>query len=772
MLRKDFEVVLQNPPFGDHPANSAKYIASSYGTHSNNILCCFLARSRSLAPNGYIGSVVDRTVLIKNSYEEMRRSELLETRALAGIVDLGWGVLDANVEVSALVTQGGQGADSIHGWSAIGSTDKNGQLLSQLSSPESMTHDEVCRMPFASVNLHSPRFFRNSVTRCGTVGDNWCEFVNGHTIKSDVFKRLVWEVPESTWAQGGAKRMWNGSGYSPFRTPFVEAVLINYAGGLADHRSTIFRSPDKHGLAGICFGKRGDYLDVQLMHRGFVLTNEGFGGGCSHRDTALATLAVLNSRVSQYMINQYCGQHKGTGYVNRLPIPDTEAETTAKLAASARRCWACARELQVHSEIDHGYRGPLPLEESGYPLSLQDTVATFNKLEEALAHAVEENDQLVALCFGLQDEDIALVREATSNRPVTCVSWVPGQQNNSDSLRIIAHRVFSFILGVIFGRWSSLSTLAMSPEPELDNWPDGPATPLECKETGSDELESAKLLQQIRTVGVLAVDVSRHAATDTLFEEAATLALGERGRELCSELLQALAAERCSDLLLPSAGTFDEHLALYSKGNRKAPVYLPISGASSSPTLWLYYHSLTDQTLYTCVNDFLDPKLKQVSDETSLLRGKSNRSSAEEKELERLSDLELELKDFRDELLRIAKFWKPNLNDGVQITAAPLWKLFQHKPWQKRLKETWEKLEAGEYDWAHLALSIWPDRVVRASHKDRSYAIAHDLDDQLWHEVEIEKKTKGGKVKRVKEWRPRNRSESQLDAIVTEVKAR
>jgi hypothetical protein len=37
------------------------------------------------------------------------------------------------------------------------------------------------------------------------------------------------------------------------------------------------------------------------------------------------------------------------------------------------------------------------------------------------------------------------------------------------------------------------------------------------------------------------------------------------------------------------------------------------------------------------------------------------------------------LKDFRDELLRIASFWKPNLNDGVQITAAPLWKLFQHK---------------------------------------------------------------------------------------------
>jgi hypothetical protein len=64
------------------------------------------------------------------------------------------------------------------------------------------------------------------------------------------------------------------------------------------------------------------------------------------------------------------------------------------------------------------------------------------------------------------------------------------------------------------------------------------------------------------------------------------------------------------------------------------------------------------------------------------VRTKTGRSKQEEKDLERLLDFEQELKNFRDELLRVAKFWKPNLNDGIQITAAPLWKLFQHKPWQ------------------------------------------------------------------------------------------
>ena len=94
--------------------------------------------------------------------------------------------------------------------------------------------------------------------------------------------------------------------------------------------------------------------------------------------------------------------------------------------------------------------------------------------------------------------------------------------------------------------------------------------------------------------------------------------------------------------------------------------------------------------------------------------------------------------------MRVAKLpYKPNLNDGVLITASPLWKLFRLKKWQNDLKACWEKLEAGDYDWAHLAYSIWPDRVREKCKTDRSIAIAHDLE----HLCEIEsKKTKKKKV--------------------------
>jgi len=120
-------------------------------------------------------------------------------------------------------------------------------------------------------------------------------------------------------------------------------------------------------------------------------------------------------------------------------------------------------------------------------------------------------------------------------------------------------------------------------------------------------------------------------------------------------------------------------------------------------------------------------------------------SRGDVKKLEKHQDFEIELQDVRNELLRFARLpWKPNLNDGVQITAAPLWKLFQLPKWKKTLKETWEKLEKGDYDWAHLAYSIWPDRVREKCRKDKSLAIAHDLED-FYKEPPASAKKKRGK---------------------------
>jgi hypothetical protein len=111
------------------------------------------------------------------------------------------------------------------------------------------------------------------------------------------------------------------------------------------------------------------------------------------------------------------------------------------------------------------------------------------------------------------------------------------------------------------------------------------------------------------------------------------------------------------------------------------------------------------------------------------LRTQTDRTRDEERQLEQLQDLEAELKELQGELLRLAPIWKPNHDDGVEVNAAPLWRLFRHRPWQTVLRETWEKLEKGEYDWANLAMTCWPDRVREKCRTDKSLAIAHGLEN-------------------------------------------
>jgi len=152
-------------------------------------------------------------------------------------------------------------------------------------------------------------------------------------------------------------------------------------------------------------------------------------------------------------------------------------------------------------------------------------------------------------------------------------------------------------------------------------------------------------------------------------------------------------------------------------------------------TLWIYYHRLNDDTLFSAFNKYVKPKIDDV--EKQLRQIESELSNATGRHASKLGDafedtkaFLHELHEFRDELQRVAALpYKPNLNDGVLITASPLWELFRLPKWRRDLEECWKKLAAGDYDWAHLAFSIWPDRVREVCKHDRSISIAHSLEE-------------------------------------------
>jgi hypothetical protein len=182
---------------------------------------------------------------------------------------------------------------------------------------------------------------------------------------------------------------------------------------------------------------------------------------------------------------------------------------------------------------------------------------------------------------------------------------------------------------------------------------------------------------------------------------------------------------------------FIEHLRNYSKSARRAPVYWQLATSTTSYSVWLYIHAFTRDTLFRVQTDYVAPKLGHEQRQLEILRVEAgpNPNSAQRKVIEAQKLFVEELQDLLDEVKRVAPLWNPDLDDGVIINFAPLWRLVpQHRSWQKELRATWEALANGDYDWAHLAMHLWPERVVPRCATDRSLAIAHGLEDIFWFE--------------------------------------
>lgn len=63
------------------------------------------------------------------------------------------------------------------------------------------------------------------------------------------------------------------------------------------------------------------------------------------------------------------------------------------------------------------------------------------------------------------------------------------------------------------------------------------------------------------------------------------------------------------------------------------------------------------------------------------------------------------------------------IDDGVILRMAPLWELIPI--WKSEPKKYWERLQRGDYDWSHIAMRYWPERVREKCRTNKSYAIAH-----------------------------------------------
>jgi len=747
LCQKKFDVILMNPPYGDVSEKSFDYVKTRYPGLSNNIYSCFYLRALDLSNNGKIGSLTSRTFLTLSQFEKLRKILLSDRCNISELADLGPGILDgAAVDTCACIID-------VNVTSKYGdyfrvddlASKRQRELLSLVRGEGLERHYKVDNskfksMPQSRMMYSAPielyELFSKHDDFEGGIGEVRPGCLTGDDFR---FLRCWWELPiaSNKWYQfskgGDYQRYysdipmyvnWHDDGAE------VKAFAFQKVGSVSKwifNESYYFREgatfPNSSALG----------YSARYMPAGCIISVKGqgvFPCGKNRNDWVLTLLNSTLAHVLLFLFNP--GKDVQAGDVKKLPFMTQNGEFPVIANDLVRRIVELAIYMSSFLETSQKFSRLID-DEGDFKTQIENAIYEINEIENRLDMIV--NDHLA-----ITQKTIDFLVGQTKSRPSTEEQY----RHSLSSLfedNFIEKAKLSFLFGCAFGRWNinELSSTDFCLSDKYEH-----ATTRDSKLVDSNTEKSSEVIE---------LDSYFNNTTDVMEVLAnATFLVKEN-----------FSTDELHSYFVKPNMFFDTHLSAYTSGRRKAPIYWPLQTESASYTLWVYYHNLNKQTLFVCVNDFIEPKLALISEALTFLRNNSLRSQDEEKEFGRLTDLKLELEIFRDELLRITKFWKPNLNDGVQITAAPLWRLFQHKAWQKKLKQIWGKLEAGDYDWAHLAYSIWPTRVLKKCHQDRSLAIAHDVENDLWHEVEV---IKPRKKEPVLEWQPKPLSDTELNTYI------
>jgi hypothetical protein len=680
LAEKRFDAVVMNPPFGSPSESVAEQLDKK---DCGNLYSAFVRRAVELG--GSVGCISDRTFLTQASFKPFRLELLRGDVRLRHLADLGWGVLDANVQTVAYVLE-----RDVESATCINCKEVQEKARRLLSNDRwvAVDHESFLQLPDSVLAFELPGSVLQRVSEWRSLNDI-ANLPRGLGSNKAERTYLAWfEVPLTQ----GSPRRWeplaNGGDFSPWwrddlgvgdwRTP--QGVPWVAMGSNESSRPYDQGPSPDYFKAGLSFPKQSAMFNVAVLPKGFLPTREGKAIIPYAEDDCWWLLSYLNSGPVRSFVRDTCGLHKQSGAIGRIPVPEPDPESRTELARASQYLVNLHLRRGEGDETSHYFVTPHAIRDES------------NDLDEVVTH-LQVVETAVRRLIGLRESDKAWIEPA--------VVPTPHQQSETAML--------SWLVGLVFGRFRPVAESGnRTPFAAIDVTRSPGMYP-----EGEEPADRRDIL----------VDDEGHA--DDLAARARAVA--ERVKvDVPDNLRRWLAKE-----------FFPLHIKMYSKSRRKAPIYWQFATPSASYSVWLYIHAFSRDTLFRVQNDYAAPKLaheeRRLESLASELR--DGATATQRKELAAQENVVEELRAFLEEVTRVAPLWNPNLDDGVIINFAPLWRLVPHfKPWQKELKATWDSLCEGKYDWAHLAMHLWPERVVPRCAADRSLAIAHGLEDVFWVE--------------------------------------
>ena len=730
----NYDIGLMNPPFGAVTPKAKGMSQKAFPDTWKDAYGAFIERLSSLVmPNGLIGAVTPNSWQYSRQLTAMR-SNLTSKGSLRLLVELGQGVMDdATVEASI--------------WTA--SPEETRGPIMALDLLYEKAEDYVSRMqsgldswsvshPASYAFIEGQPLCHHLDPRCLSLWEGehrlsrYVNIAKGNTTFDDFrFVRICHEVnPQNLnwmpYRSGGVLQPFYSS--TPLRINWFKSGGSMRSHATSKHGSDaqVMQSSGYWFKAGISYPRVGSGFAARLSEKNEIFSGNSIYISCPELISCFALAGILNSSAACALFKAH-GRFRNTETIAVKDLPfclEDFAVYGDRLDSKSREAAALVRGYFSLLEEDPIF-DPSAFLASHERLSVQKRLVT-----SGLHQCLVDIDCLVNEVLNLQ---------AVNVPPADSFEWEPLSIDENEA----AIRTSSFLLGCLFGRWDIDAIVRrLDAGGCISDDGSNTANPF----TEARELLNTKASKIVENGFCLGIELAQGVQSLAhVFNEAGIIS---------SNCLDLIAEYTQSGLMKHPEVFFERHLSMYSESRRSSPIYWFLGLASNQSAVWLYYHSASQDTLYGILNNCISPSINELQAELASLDpaiGSSNSSEVDQRLL-----AICHLKDLYAEIAIVAPLWNPNLNDGVIINHAILWRITPYTPWQKKCKECWDKLVKGDYDWAHLAFHLWPERVIRKCTTDRSLAIAHGLGERLWQET-----SKGN-------WLQRQLPEAELQALLAE----
>lgn len=746
LCQKRFDCIVMNPPFGEGSEHTSQYLNDNYPAWSKNLVCAFFDRMQEMLDDeGKLGAIFDRTVMIKSSYEAFRRRNLCGF--ITACADTGWGVLDASVETSTLVlnklcsdvegvfldVQDVEPDEKDENLSVLIRTYNRGEDAKWIYMAKSVEFDNL---PNCIVGYYfDPHII------------NLFQFVNienrsivarqGHAFVSLIHYRNFYESNN----YNSYKLLYNGGGFTMFYSPSYEIVYWGVNGDIVkSNSSVVLRNNDFQLYSGIAYGKRGDIVDAHILHKESFFTVEGLAMPNIPENSAFAGLSYINSILAQYGINLYTAQHKHVGYMNLLPMPDyatrqSDIERIVNAIIDIKRKWFSLDETNLEY---HGLIAQMELK-GGIEAGLDKMQEQLTDDYAQYVELVKENDDLWMDLADINrgSEFRQTLNDYKARRPYEELLSIDGACNqNLIDKKTMAQEIVMELVGMAFGRWNTAYAKGEKAIPAFGDVFDA----LPFMPVVSQGEEPCPTQLAVPSDGIMTNEEESPLCLASHVREVMIWLWGDRADDIEYELCQLIGCKSLQAYLSSPTGFFDYHFKRYTKSRRKAPIYWLLASEDGTVDYWIYYPKLSKNTL---------PQLIiQLREKGEQLRTRLNAAlAAHDKTQETQVRAEQEqVEGMMEKLNRIIEAgYVPNHDDGVPVTAAPLQHLAASRLWRAECEKNMELLAKGDYDWSHLAMSMYPARVAQKAKKDWCMALTHGL-EHICENKPKEKKTRKKKA--------------------------